>query len=67
MVLTIAVPLGLGVAAVAMAITLYGRGFRLTAALQDEGSRPAPQCEDDCNGDQVLFTDGGFAGIHSHS
>ena len=67
MVLTITVPLGLGVAAVAMAISLYGRGFGLAAALQDVGSHPAPQCEDDGNSDHVLFADGGFAGVHSHS
>ncbi len=42
MVLAVAVPLGLGMAAVAVAIALYGRGFGLAAALQDVGSRPAP-------------------------
>ena len=66
MVLTIAVLLGLGVAAVTVAITLGGRGFGFTAALKDEGSRSDPQCKDDGNGDQVLFADDGFAGVHGH-
>ena len=42
MVLTIAVLLGLGVAAVTVAITLGGRCFGFTATLKDENSRSAP-------------------------
>ena len=66
-VLTVAMSLGLGMAAVPVAIALSGCGFWLAAALQDKCSRPDSQCEDDGNGDQVLFTDGGFTGIHGHS
>ena len=67
MVLAVAVALGFSVAAVPVAIAFGSSRLGLSAALQDEGAGPDPQCEDDRNGDQVLFTDGGFTGVHGHS
>ena len=63
-VLTVSMGLGLGVCSVAMAIIARALGL---AALQDECSRANTYGDDDGNGDEVLFTDSGFAVAHDVS
>ena len=60
-VFTISMGLGFGVP---MAIAGSALGF---AALQDEGARTDTHGDDHGNGDQMLFADSGFAGIHDVS
>ena len=62
--LTVAMGLCLGVCSVAMAIIARTLGL---ATLQDECSRTNTHGDDDGNGDEVLFTDSGFAVAHDVS
>ena len=63
MVLSITVGLGFG-----MAVTVtVSRGALGFAALQDEGSCADTHGDDHRNGDQMLFANSGFAGVHDIS
>lgn len=62
--LAVAMGLCLGVCSMAMAIIARALGL---AALQDECSRANTYSDDDGNGDEVLFTDSGFAVAHDVS